>query len=173
VKRTFTAWCAVIAASVSSAAPVGPHPSAPPLKCEIGLSSWCIVEGAYEITRHLANDSVHDRVWSLRGRFSPRSRMLVLEPNGCRSLYSDALLLVAFEKNVQWQGETWDRLRVRLDNKGRCDLEVLLVSDVGDPLEWAFTEGLSLIRTCREKACGGPSLAELKPTIEARFRGQR
>jgi hypothetical protein len=173
MKKTLVVWGAMLAASVGYAAPDTPSPSAPQLRCEISLSAWCIVEGVYRLERQLANDSVHDRMWSLQGRFNPRSRMLVLEPNGCRGLYSDALTLQAFDENVKLQGETWDRLRVRLDSNGRCDLDVFIAPDTGDPLEWAFSEGLGLIRTCRDESCKGPSLAQLKPAFESRFHRKR
>lgn len=144
--------------------------SAPPWKCELRLSSWCIAEGAYEITRQLANDGVHDRVWSMRGRFKPESKLVILEPNGCNSGFSDDLKLLKFERGVQWENRSWDRLRARLKSDGSCDLTVLLPPYDGDPLEWAFTSGLPLVRPCKDEACESAGLTELKPQFEAQFR---
>ncbi len=147
--------------------------SAPPLRCEIKLSAWCIVEGAQEIVRQLATDSVHDRVWRLRGAFRPQSQLVVLEPNGCRSTTSDTLEFVAFDENVNWNSKKWDRLRVRLDTKGHCDLDILLTPDHDDSLEWAYSGGLKLLRHCTSEACEDSTIAELKPKFESRFRRRR
>ncbi|SOO19074.1 exported hypothetical protein [Xanthomonas citri pv. fuscans] len=87
-----------------TASPTTQAPAAPPSRCEIRLSAWCIAEGAYEINRQLANDSVHDRVWSMRGRSKPASKVIVLEPNGCKSGPSDTLEL--FELNKGCRGKT-------------------------------------------------------------------
>lgn len=142
--------------------------SAPPRKCEIRLSAWCIAEGAYEINRRLANDSVHDRIWSLRGRFRPASKLVIFEPNGCKNGFSDALELLSFESGISWQDRSWDRLKVRLKSDGSCDLTILLPPDSSDPMEWAFSNGLLLVRPCNDEACKSAGLAQLRPQFEQR-----
>lgn len=159
-------------ACVAASPPVR-APSAPPLRCEIRLSTWCIAEGAYEITRQLASDGVHDRVWSMRGRFRPESKLVVLEPNGCRSGFSDAQELLRFEQDIAWQERSWDRLLVRLKSDGSCDLAVLLPPYDGDTMEWAFSEGLPMVRPCKDNACESAGLAELRPQFEKQFRAGR
>lgn len=154
----------------AAASPPSLSPSAPPWRCEIRLSTWCIAEGAYEITRQLASDSVHARVWSMRGRFRPESKLIVLEPNGCRSGFSDALELLKFERGVRWENRSWDRLQARIKSDGSCDLTVLLPPYDGDPMEWAFTSGLPQVRPCKDEACESTGLAELRPQFEKQFR---
>lgn len=157
----------------ASAAPPTKAPAAPPRRCEIRLSAWCIAEGAYEITRQLANDSVHDRVWSMRGRFRPESNLVILEPNGCRSGFSDALELLKFERGVQWENRSWDRLQARLKSDGSCDLTVLLPPMTA--IQWSGRSqmGLLLVRPCKDDACESAGLAELRPQFEKQFRAER
>mgnify|MGYP000856548500 CR=1 FL=1 len=154
----------VLESGCVNASPNAP-PSAPPARCEIRLSTWCIQEGAYEITRRLASDSVHDRFWFLRGRFKPESVLVVLEPNGCKNGLSDKVDLAEFEHQIEWQGRTWDRFKVRLKSDGSCDLTVLLPPDEGDSMEWAFTEGVPLIRPCKDTSCDDVGLVQIKPAL--------
>ncbi len=147
-------------------------PAAPPRQCEIKQAVWCIQQGATEIVDRLAEDSVHDRVWTLSDSLRPESKLVVLEPNGCRAGHSDTLDLVSYESDFTWGGRSWNRLRARLKKDGTCDLEVLIPPSPydGDPMEWAFSTGLILVRSCLDDACTGPNLAELKPKFEAQFR---
>ena len=132
----------------AAASPPGGVAPAPARRCEIRLSAWCIAEGAYEISRQLANDSIHDRVWSMRGRFRSESKLVIFEPNGCRSGFSNALELTRFERDIEWQDRSWNRMLVRLKSDGSCDLTVLLPPYDSDPMEWAFSDGLLLVRPC-------------------------
>ena len=147
---------------------------APRVKCEISNSAWCIAEGADLISRRVASDSQYDRIWTLQGTFRPSSQLLVFEPNGCRSNFSDVIEFVSYEPNYAWQHKKWDRLQIRLNSKGSCDLEILLTPDTNDPLEWAFSEGLGLIRACASPGeCTGVSIAQLKPQFESQFHRNR
>lgn len=156
----------------ASAAPTK-APAAPPQKCEIKQAVWCIEQGAFEIIDRLAQDAVHDRIWMLRGSFRPESKLVVLEPNGCRSGVSDTLVLTSYEQGIEWNGRSWDRIRTRLKSDGSCDLEVLMPAFDGDPMEWAFSTGLMLVKACADEKCTGPSLAELKPRFDKQFRKER
>lgn len=160
----------LLGSGFATASPTTLAPAAPPSRCEIRLSAWCIAEGAYEINRQLANDSVHDRVWSMRGRSKPASKVIVLEPNGCKSGPSDALELLEFEQGVAWQNDSWDRIQVKLKSDGSCDLTILLPPYDGDPLEWAFSSGLPLIRPCNDEKCIGAGIGELRSQFEKRYR---
>ncbi len=144
--------------------------AAPPRQCEIKQMAWCIQEGAFEIIDRIAEDGIHDRVWILRDSFRPESKLVVLEPNGCRTGRSDALSLLSYESGVTWEGRTWERVKARLKTDGTCDLEVLMPPFDGDPMEWAFSSGLILVGSCPDEACRGPNLAQLKPKFEAQFR---
>lgn len=153
----------------TSAAPAQ-VPAAPPRQCEVKLAAWCIDQEAYEIIGRMAEDGVHDRAWILRGSFRPESKLVVLEPNGCRTGHSDTLSLLSYESGITWEGRSWERVKARLKQDGTCDLEVLMPPFDGDPMEWAFSTGLILVRSCPDEACMGPNLAELKPKFQAQFR---
>lgn len=148
-------------------------PAAPPRKCEIKQAVWCIEQGAFEIIDRLAQDSLHDRIWIVRGSFRPESKLVVLEPNGCRVGVSDMLSLSHYERDIKWEGRSWDRIRARLKSDGSCDLEVLMPAFDGDPMEWAFSTGLVLLKACADVECAGQSLAELKSQFEKQFRQGR
>lgn len=158
------------AAITASATPPAGTSAAPPARCEIRLSTWCIAEGAHEVTRQLADDGIHDRVWTLRGRFRPASTVVIFEPNGCKAGDSDVTELKAVDRGVAWQGRAWHRLHVALKSDGSCTLSILLPPDEGDPMEWAFTSGLPLVRACKDDACEGEGLGQLKPQLVAHLR---
>lgn len=160
----------ILANGCAAASPPTGRSAAPSVRCELRLSAWCIEEGAYEITRQLADDSIHDRFWLLRGRFRPESKLVILEPNGCRTGFSDALKLLKFEHGVHWKSRSWDRLQARLKSDGTCDLTILLSPYDGDQMEWAFTEGVSLVRPCKDDVCAGAGLVQLKAQFEQKFR---
>ena len=126
---------------------VGAAPGAPRLHCEFQLSSWCIVEGAYIVNRILASDEIHDRLWTLKDRFSPSSQVLILEPNGCKSGFSDDFQLRSFKHNVKRNRLLWDQTIVSLKKDGTCNLTVLTPVASGDPMEWAFSSGIRLIQS--------------------------
>ena len=147
----------------ASAAPTAP--SAPPLKCELNLSSWCIAEGFSTITREFANDAINSRVWYLGGHSKPRSTMVLLEPSGCESGFSDAIKLLAFDKNYQWKGQNWDRAQIALRADGKCNLTVLLPPNETGQGGWFYSTGLILIRPCVNDSCLGPSFSEIRDEI--------
>ncbi len=144
-------------------------PASPPRRCEIKQAVWCIQEGSTEIVDRIAEDSVHDRVWTLSDWSNPESKLVVLESNGCRVGYSDAFDFLSYENGFTWKGRSWGRMRVRLKKNGTCDLEVLMPPYDGDPMEWAFSTGLILLKSCPNKNCIGQNLAEFKPKFEAQF----
>lgn len=139
--------------------------SAPPSSCEIKFSAWCIAEGAYKISRVLASDGVHDRVWTLSGRFEPASKLIILEPNGCNVGFSDEAVLLGAKKGVRWHDQQWDRIQVRLKKDGSCDLQILVPPPSNSPMEWAYSSGLPLIRTCTKDQCPARNLGDLKSQI--------
>lgn len=155
----------------ASASPPTTPASSPPIGCEFRLKSWCISEGAYVVKRILADDRVHDRVWSLTGRFKPESKLLVQEPNGCKVGYANVLTLLSYESAVSIKNVRWDRARIRLKSDGSCDLEVLISPDDGDPMEWAFSTGIGLIRGCKDEGCTPLPLTDLKSQIERKRQG--
>lgn len=161
---------AVCFVSISTAActPAPSQPattSAPPSKCEIRFSAWCISEGAYEISRVLAADGIHDRIWTLKGKFRPDSELVVFEPNGCSSGYADKAVLIGVKKNFQWKNKLWDRISVRLKSDETCDLQLLVPAAINDPMEWGYSSGLSLLRTCTKQECPAQNLGDLKSQI--------
>ena len=141
---------------------------APPSRCEVRFSAWCVAEGAYTLSRVLGSDGVYDKVWTLTGRHRPDSKLVVFEPNGCNSGPSDSLALLGVEKGFSWDSRRWDRVDVRLKRDASCDLRILMPVAAGDPMEWAYSTGLSLIRTCTATECPARNLGDLKPEIGAR-----
>lgn len=172
--KLLTLMCGVVFFSVAfrvSASPPTIAAGSPIRGCEFRLASWCITEGAYVVTRTLATDRVHDRVWSLIGQFKADSRLLVQEPNGCKSGYANTLVLLSYESAVNIKGVSWDRARVRLKADGSCDLEILMTPSDGDPMEWAFSTGIGLIRGCKDEGCTPLPLNDLKLQIERKRKG--
>lgn len=165
------AACASTTPEANAGAPAGAMAS-PRLQCEFRLGAWCIAEGAYVVTRALAADRVHDRTWLLKGRFKPESELVVQEVNGCKSGYANELTFLSYESSVDVDGTSWDRLKVRLKSDGTCDLSILMSPFDGDPMEWAFSTGLTLLRGCKDEACTPLPLGDLKPQIEEQFRKQ-
>ncbi|CAN7737141.1 hypothetical protein [Duganella sp. LjRoot269] len=137
-------------------------PAAPVRHCELQLSTWCISEGAYEINRKLASDSIHDRIWTVRGRFNPDSQLIIMEPNGCKQGFSDNAELVDVRKDVPIEGKLWNQMTFKLKKSGACNLEVLSPVKNEDPMEWANSTGLALIQTCEDKYCSGKTLLDLR-----------
>lgn len=139
--------------------------SAPPSRCEIKFAAWCIAEGACKISRVLASDGVHDRIWTLSGRFRPDSKLIIFEPNGCNAGRADKAVLLGVEKAFPWQGGQWNRISVRLRRDTTCDLRILVPVAANDPMEWAYSSGLPLIRTCTKEECPAQNLGDLKTQI--------
>lgn len=145
--------------SQSAPAPV------PPSKCEIKFAVWCIAEGAYKISRVLASDGVHDRIWTLSGRFRADSKLVIFEPNGCSAGHADKAALLGVEKAFSWQGGQWSRISVRLKHDTTCDLQILVPVAANDPMEWAYSSGLPLIRSCTKEECPAENMGDLKAQI--------
>lgn len=96
VKLFIKAWvvgmlsqCCIASAGASGKG--GISPSAPPVKCELQLSTWCIASGAYEVSRKLADDSIHESFLYTQRSFFLQSRLVVLEPNGCKQCLSNTM----------------------------------------------------------------------------------
>lgn len=144
--------------------------AAPPIECELRHGAWCITDGAYEIYRRLVQDSVYDRVWTLRGQFRSESKLVILEPNGCTDGESDVQSLVGFQHRYEWSGRNWDRAQIRLKSNGTCDLTVLFPASSGDPLEWAMPQGFRLIRPCTDEACSRGDFTAISDQILIRHK---
>lgn len=156
---------AVLAAACTPTLSQSAPASAPPSKCEIKFAAWCIAEGAYKISRVLASDGVHDRIWTLSGRFRPDSKLVIFEPNGCNAGHADKAVLLGVEKAFPWQGGQWNRISVRLKRDTTCDLRILVPVAANDPMEWGYSSGLPLIRTCTKEECPAQNLGDLKTLI--------
>lgn len=167
MKTLFVAswWLSLLLCGCAFATSSKDQGGAPPLKCEFNLSSWCIAEGVFELKRTLAKDSIHDRIWYLKGRFRPESILVVMEPPGCKSGLADTAKLLHFNGDYRWKGRVWDRAEVQLKASGMCNLTILLPQDGGDQMEWAYSTGLLLVRPCETQACSGTSLSAIKAEI--------
>lgn len=163
IHRGFLKGVAFFFASVSAV--YAGAPSSPPNKCEIKQAAWCIQQGAFEITERMVNDGVNDHAWILSGQFRPDSKLVFLEPNGCRNGVSNTLELIDYEHNAKWDEQLWEKLKIRLNSDGMCDIVVLFPALNNDPLEWAYSTGLMLVKTCYDDLCKGNSLSDIKPSI--------
>ena len=142
--------------------PVGSKAAAAPVrKCEIYLSTWCILDGAFEINRRLSDVAGYDRVWRLRGWESEASRIVILEPNGCRAGASDTVSLLALDKNILFENENWNRLEIQTKKDGSCNLAIYALPAGEITKDWAYSMGMGLIRNCRDYECREPSFRDL------------
>lgn len=148
-------------------------PAAPPVKCEIQLTAWCIDQGSLEISDRLVEHSSYSRIWTVRGFFKPKAPLVVLEPYGCRDGVSDMLSALKFDHDFKWDGKRWNRLSVRLRAARACDLELLIPRYAEDPSGEAFFQGLSLIQACTNIGCDGSSLGEFRAQFEDQWREGR
>lgn len=184
--RLFLALCVIFAAPASvasSASPVsavklsGLSPAAPPRQCEIRQKAWCIYQDGSEITDHqkINRDNPNDHIWSMRDVYHQKSVLVILEPSGCRKGFSDEVSALGFDEGVQWQGKSWDQMRIRLRADGSCDLTLLVPLYDGDPLEWAFSVGRGLIAACRDDECTNitPTPADVTDIYRKQFRRER
>lgn len=142
--------------SAAASAPVpAPNnsPSAPPRECDIRLPVWCILQGVDKIELVNEADASHSDFWILRGSFEPESELIILEPSGCRDGLSNAFEPLSYDSGVYWHRKMWDRIVVKLKKDGSCNLEFLVPPYKGDPMEWAYSNGMMLIRACQDKSC--------------------
>jgi len=160
----------VAGASVAHASKGIGAAAAPPHKCEIRQSAWCIFQGAAEVTDRFVQHTDYNHVWIVRGFFHPQTPLVVMEPNGCREERSDVLESLSYENGVKWQAKLWIRIRVRLKSDKSCDLEVLVPTFKSDPTGEAYFQGLALIQNCTDDICNGQSLAGIRGQYEKRWR---
>lgn len=147
-------------------------PSAPSRECDIRLPVWCILQGVDKIELVNEADSSHSDYWILRGSFEPKSQMVILEPSGCRDGLSDTLKPLGFDSGIYWHRKIWDRITVKLKKDGSCNLELLVPPFSNDPMEWAYSNGLMLIRACQDTACGdnNPTTGEVQDLYWDKFK---
>lgn len=141
-----------VAAPTSGSSSNSP-PSAPPRECDIRLPVWCILQGVDKIELVNEADSLHSDFWVLRGSFEPKSKLIILEPSGCRNGLSDTLEPLGFDSGIYWHKKIWDRIIVKLKKDGSCNLELLVPPYKNDPMEWAYSNGVILLRACQDKTC--------------------
>src|SRR5678816_178858 len=101
-------------------------PASPPRVCEIRQPAWCINREASQITDQLGGPGVNGNIWTISDNNYPDSKLVVVEPWGCRKGLADTVVALGFEEAVSWQGEVWDRMQVRLRVDGSCDLSLLV-----------------------------------------------
>ena len=139
----------------------GKDAAAPVRKCEVYLTTWCILDGAFEINRRLSDIAGYDRIWRLRGWESEASRIVILEPNACRAGVSDTVSLLTLSKNVLFENEKWNRLEIQIKKDGSCNMAIYALPSGEITKDWAYTMGMRLIQNCRDYECGEPSFRDL------------
>ena len=147
------------------------QPSAPPRKCEIRQSAWCIYQDAWQITRRF-DDKTRNVVWILSGLPRPDSQLVLFEPYGCRKGFADMVAALGFGENIEWDHRAWDEMRIRFKADGSCDLRFLVPLFNHDPMEWAFSTGRGLIAACRDEVCTpiAPTLSDVTDKYQKQFR---
>jgi hypothetical protein len=146
----------------------------PPRVCEIRQRAWCIYQEGAEITDHQKIDgkNPNEHIWSLRDVYHPQSVLVIFEPEGCRKELADVVSAQGFDQGIEWQGKTWDQMRIRLRTDGSCDLRLLVPKYNKDPLEWAFSVGRALLAACADDACTGiqPTIADVTDKYKKQFK---
>lgn len=163
-------WQSAVALTPISA--LNSPPSAPPRECDIRLPVWCILQGVDKIELVNEVDTTHSDFWVLSGSFEPESRLIILEPSGCRDGLSNTLEPLSYDTGIYWHRKMWDRIVVKLKKDGSCDLEFLVPPYEGDPMEWAYSNGMMLIRACQDKTCSdnGPTTGRVQELYWKKFK---
>lgn len=149
--------------------PYAKNVTAPSVNCEIRNSVWCIADGAYSIKRELATDSVNDRIWTIGDYFKPEYKLIVLEPNGCKSGYANQTKLLSIEPNYVWNNTKWNRAFFKLKSGNDCNLTLLFSLPTYDTSKWTYPLNLELIRPCTNVECHDESLARFMPQLKSAF----
>lgn len=148
--------------------------SAPPRSCEIRQQAWCIYQEGVEITdsQRISNKDPGSHTWILQNVYSPKSTLIVFEPNGCRTGFADTVQAMQYIKNIEWREKIWDQIQVRLKSDGSCDLKLLFPLYDGNPLEWAFSTGRVLLAACKDEKCTPiePTLADVTDQYQKLFK---
>jgi hypothetical protein len=135
--------------------------AAPPKVCEIRQETWCIYRDFNRIEDQFSSSETVHSIWTLSSAYWERDRPLVImEPHGCRHGLSDTVQLLGQDARYDWNGRSWNRLRVRLKSDGQCDLQLLSPTLADDQQGSAFFAGLDSIRACTTQSCEGPPLGE-------------
>lgn len=178
MKLFFILWAIVFTVTAKGGTPANDSksadssPSAPPRVCEVQQKAWCIYQEGVEITDQQITNNSDESIWTMRDVREPKSVLVIFEPSGCRKGFTDTVSALGFSENVQWQGKTWDQMRVRLRTDGSCDLRLLVPPYDGDPLEWAFSTGRALIAACRDEKCTNtaPTPADVTDVYRDKFK---
>lgn len=159
----------------ASPAAFGQSRPSPPRKCEIRQPAWCVYQEWSEITDRLDTTGPRDHIWTIHDVDHPESRLVILEPFGCRTGFADTVTALGFDPDVRWKDKTWDRMRVRLRQDGSCDLTLLVPLFNDDPMEWAFSAGRASIMACRDEKCtpNKPTPADVTDKFREQFKRSR
>lgn len=161
--KLFFAATVILLAGCANAAPAtqgSGQVAAPPRKCEIRLSAWCIYESNITIQHKPARETDYRSQWMLWGSYWAQHPAIVLEPDGCRRGTSNEMRLLKFDGGFKWQDKKWNSAVVRLKSDGTCDLRLLAPTVAEDPDGAAFSAILSLIQACQTEECSGPTVGE-------------
>jgi hypothetical protein len=142
-------------------------PAAPPQHCVSNHGAWCVLEGASEASLAAEPGFTASQ---LSNPWEAEAAMIVIAPASCSHLQADQLSVLSFEHAQHAYDHDWERLGVRLRADGKCDVKILLPEYSSNPMEWAFSSGLALLRTCRSTPCAGPLMSDLQPAFATRYR---
>lgn len=157
---------AAVSVPVSACVAQQPSPRSAPTVCEVKQAAWCLLLSDARIESvPLESDDFHS-AWFVRGERWAALPAVILEPSGCREGYADTVELRRFEAEFDWEGQTWNRVEVRLKSNGACDLSLLSPTVARDPVGSAFMATMTLVRACYTSDCSGPVVAlKIRPLI--------
>jgi hypothetical protein len=158
---------AVLACKASSgppSLPAGEPPAAgaPPRRCLLTRPAWCIDEEVAEVATRTEQGAGNQRSWVLSGASRPDSKLVVLEPSGCADGPANTFEFLAADRHANWGGRPWRSVTARLRKDGSCDLTVLVPPPDPDPMEWALSTGLVMVRACEGAACQGRNFGDFR-----------
>lgn len=151
-------FCGFIGITILSSTTLAQDVKAPPLRCEITYSSWCILEGASEIVSKLSSDPVIRREWQLKGFDKSAPPLIVLEPPGCRKGNSSVPRLLDVKRNQNWNGQIRDVATVQLKSDGSCSISLIIPTIKQDPSRDALMN-IALLQGCNKDGCASDQLS--------------
>lgn len=132
----------------------------PPARCEIHQMAWCMLLDDMTYQDVPSTQENMASTWYLRGPLWKQYPLIINEPAGCRTGYSDIVKLVRFDRYYKVGEKTFGRIVVRLKKNGSCDLEMLSSKKSDDKYAGGFFAGLTSVKPCIDASCSGEVLAK-------------
>lgn len=119
----------------------------PPRHCAITRGAWCIMDGYYQITYSGVDNQPLNQWVISQDRWSDEPAV-ILESVGCRDAVADENEIVETNREVEWNGQLWREVVVRLRGDGKCELRLLAPTFERVELDTAASELSGSIAVC-------------------------